>query len=667
MKFESDPDGFSISVDGRPAIVHSAKSPAFEIGTADLSVRQTKAGFRLKRRKYIPVKLRDYTLVESDALSAVVDFSGRFRVSASCAGGNLRLSFSRFTPEINVFRMRIPAHADEQLYGLGERCSRLDLKGSRVPLWVGERAAGRGSGPGAFVGNARDDTRLSLRATCFPMPCFVSSRGYFVDVDTAARSIFDFRKPGRTSIEVWGVPVSITLGFRRTAPETVAALGDNVGRQKAPPPWVFGGAWLGVQGGTDEILRKAQAALDSGARVSALWVQDWCGHRTTKSGRQPEWNWRYDEMAYPALQDTIADLAGAGIRFLGYVNPYLSTEGGLYREASRLGYCIQRPEGGDYLFNAAASPAAMVDLTDPDAFDWIKGVIRDNMIGIGMSGWMADSGECLPADAVLSSGKSGLAAHNSYPVLWARANAEAVGEAGKSGETVFFLRSGWSGSARHAAAFWTGDRFVDMKSDDGLPSVIQAAISLGISGGGIWHSDIGGNTSTAWRRRSPETFMRWAELAAFTPIMRTHEGQHPGVNHQFWTDDRTLRHFARCTEIFAALSPYHQAVMQEYAGTGVPPIRHCWLHYEDDAQTHRHGYQYLYGRDLLVAPVHAPGRELHELYLPDDAWVHLWSSRVFRGGTTTVEAPLGYPPVFYRESSNFASVFDSVRRNVRKI
>ena len=74
------------------------------------------------------------------------------------------------------------------------------------------------------------------------------------------------------------------------------------------------------------------------------------------------------------------------------INPFLATEGRLYKEASEKGYCVQHPDGGDYLVSVTTFPAAMVDLYNPDAFEWIKAVIKRNMIGIGMAGWMADFG-----------------------------------------------------------------------------------------------------------------------------------------------------------------------------------------------------------------------------------------------------------------------------------
>jgi alpha-glucosidase len=161
------------------------------------------------------------------------------------------------------------------------------------------------------------------------------------------------------------------------------------------------------------------------------------------------------------------------------------------------------------------------------------------------------------------------------------------------------------------------------------------------------------------------------ELSAFTPFFRGCEGSRPEASAQFWSDPASLSIFARMSEIYAALKPYHVAVAAECVVGGLPPIRHPWMHYEADPLAQRLSRQYLSGRDLLVAPALSPGAgsgssPLTELYLPEDEWVHLWTSRDFRGGQVAVESPLGYPAVFYRAASPFASLFDALRRTAKR-
>ena len=133
-------------------------------------------------------------------------------------------------------------------------------------------------------------------------------------------------------------------------------------------------------------------------------------------------------------------------------------------------------------------------------------------------------------------------------------------------------------------------------------------------------------------KRSKELLLRWCDFSAFTPMMRTHEGNRPGDNWQFDGDAETIAHFARMTTVFTTLKPYLKEAVALNAKSGLPVMRPLFLHYEDDAQTYTLKYQYLLGRDILVAPVHEEGRSDWTLYLPEDNWVHAWTGEAFRGG-----------------------------------
>jgi alpha-glucosidase len=227
---------------------------------------------------------------------------------------------------------------------------------------------------------------------------------------------------------------------------------------------------------------------------------------------------------------------------------------------------------------------------------------------------------------------------------------------------LFFMRAGYHGSTRLSPAFWAGDQLVSWSINDGLATAIPAGISLGLQGGAHFHSDLGGFTTVAWVRRSKELFLRWAELAAFTLQMRSHEGNRPERNWQFDSDSETLDFLARMTRIFDGLKAYRLQALREYQQTGLAPIRHPYLHYEADPQIHALKYQYLLGRDLLVAPVISPRRRSRYVYLPDDRWIHLWSAKPCNPGWQRVPAALGQPPVFYREASPFARDFAALRQ-----
>ncbi|MBA3702345.1 MAG: alpha-glucosidase, partial [Rubrobacteraceae bacterium] len=318
-----------------------------------------------------------------------------------------------------------------------------------------------------------------------------------------------------------------------------------------------------------------------------------------------------------------------------------------------------------YKTTISSFSAALVDLTNPEAWTWIKAIIKEELIGKGASGWMADFGEGLPYDAVLFSGADPRSYHDRYAEEWARVNREAISEAGQGDDIVFFNRSGYTKSPRYSTLFWVGDQLVDWDEHDGIKSAVTALLSSGFSGYSLEHSDIGGYTAIDnplfEYHRSKELLLRWIELGAFTTVFRTHEGNIPEVNHQIYSDRETLMHFARFAKIYAAWKPYRMELVKEASQTGLPVVRHSFIHYPDDPEVHALGYQYMVGPELMVAPVLDPGADTVKVYLPAGKWVHLWTGERYgslqRGVYETVPAPIGEPAVFYEEDSEIGPSF----------
>jgi alpha-glucosidase len=404
--------------------------------------------------------------------------------------------------------------------------------------------------------------------------------------------------------------------------------------------------------------------------VSGIWAQDWEGINMTSFGQRLRWNWVWDSERYPGLDRAIPKLRAEGVRFLGYINPYVAKDKSLYVEAAGLGHLAKDTGGADYLVEFGEFHAGIVDLTKPAAFEWYKGVIKRNLIAFGLSGWMADFGEYLPTDAVLFSGESAETAHNAWPALWARCNFEAVREAEAEGlvprgEIVYFMRAGGAGSQRYCPLMWAGDQNVDWSEDDGLPSVIPAALSLGMSGHGLHHSDLGGYTTLYGMKRTKELFMRWAELSALSVLMRSHEGNRPKDNWQFDSDAETLAHLARMGRFHVALKAYLKAAIAENAADGIPVQRPLFLDHGGDPKAWTLKDEFLLGPDLLCAPVIAEGAKTRKLHLPAGSWIHLWSGRTYPGGDIEVDAPLGEPPVFARSGSGWLPAFEAAVRAAR--
>ncbi|MCI9376410.1 MAG: alpha-glucosidase, partial [Oscillibacter sp.] len=209
---------------------------------------------------------------------------------------------------------------------------------------------------------------------------------------------------------------------------------------------------------------------------------------------------------------------------------------------------------------------------------------------------------------------------------------------------------------------WEGDQSVDFSIHDGLASVVCGALSLGMTGCGLTHSDIGGYTSLFDNCRTKEVFLRWAEMAAFTAVMRTHECNRPEQNFQYYDDEDCMAQLARLVDVYTMLKPYLKALVHENGAEGIPVQRPLFLHNEDDPRCYEIQYQYLLGPDMLVAPVYLADQTEWPVYLPEGEWVHLWTGKTYGKGDHTVPAALGDTPVFYKKNSRYAELFAEIGR-----
>lgn len=657
ISIEAARDGFVVSVGGQRLLVHGRRSPCIEIGRAEISFHRGRGGLCARRKRSSWLSLRDFSVITNGPELTVIDFGGILRMSFHREDEDLRLGFACSDPSYNLFRIRLQAQVGEHIYGLGEGGAPLDLKGRSKALWVAEKGRLHGGRGGRIAAQFRPGTS-GEKGFALPIPAFVSSRNYWCALDSPAWSVFDFRRRSTTSIETWTMPSSIVVGSRPTAPETVRELRRVLGAQPLLPSWVFDGICLGLGSGSME--GELEAALAAGVKLSSVWTDGLEAGKPGSGFLRPSWDCAAGPAFERDLRPQVRLWRERGIRWLGFADPYLDRQGPLYAEASSKGWLVKSPLGGDYVLQVAGGHLALVDLSHPEARAWLKGLLASSLLGLGAGGWLADSGGLLPADAVLHSGEDARLVHNLWPLLWAGLSNELIQESGKARELFFGMRSGWLGSGALLPAAYAGEISLGFGAEDGLPGLVPAALSLGLTGISSFHAEVGGRRlGQARQAKARECLWRWMELAAFSPVFRSRS---PEAG-----DSDFLHHLARMSDIHAALKPYHEAVAGEGQDLGLPDIRHPYLHYEDEEELHHRDWQYLYGRDLLVAPSLAAGAELTEVFLPADDWVHLWSSRNFHGGLVTVDSPLGFPAVFYRSSSPYAALFDSIRRTARRL
>ncbi|KAK3247421.1 hypothetical protein CYMTET_43080 [Cymbomonas tetramitiformis] len=605
----------------------------------------------------------------------------------------------------NRLRLRFASADSEKFYGFGVQYTYLDLKGQVVPVLVTEQGVGRGLRPiTKYLNSAEHGAGGSPLTTYAPMPYYVTSFNRGLLLHSSRYSVFDLSRTNAVQVEVYDPKLSIDISVLGgdSMLDVISAYTKHTGRMSPLPEWAHKrGAVLGLQGGTQEVQKRLAQIKAAGAPVAAVWLQDWTGQRQDAFGTRLLWNWEVDLNHYPGWGGFVTSLQKEGIRMMTYINPHVTTNAtsfhpylhrDLFEEGRHNGYLVKNVDGDPYI-QASASPAfqfGTVDLTNPAARTWYANIISCNMLcvcnaslsslaapehlrdqanltcgnghsaEVGALGWMADFGEYLPFDAQLYAG-SAAEVHNDYPRLWAELNQQAVQQAGMEGDAVYFMRSSFVGAPKATTVNWLGDQLVTWDSFDGLQSAVIGALSSGLSGISMTHSDIGGFTNmnlshTMVYLRSKELLLRWCEMSAFSDVVfRTHLGNLPTSAAQIYSDDATLRHFARFARVHQALGHFRQQLMTEAQSTGAPLVRPLFLHFPQAFESNASNSQFLVGKELLVAPVLRPGVLTQQVWLPPGEWEHLWTCKTELARESRwvqVDAHIGSPPVFFWKAGN---------------
>ena len=576
---------------------------------------------------------------------------GRTRFEASDAAALAgRATHIRFTldegPEASSLALPVRCDENGSFHGFGGQYNQSNQRGEAFRLMVSEQGIGRDP-------SVEENLPLLLEGdehtTYFPMPWYLDVRGFGVLFETPRSVEVDLCA---SDVEAaWfevldGKPIEMQVLHGPKPADVVEQLGARVGRPASPPDWAFT-PWIAAQGGRDAVLAEMQALEDAGIPFGALWVQDWSGIRMNfDGGFGVQYRWVADEELYPDLAGMVEQIHQRGYKFLAYANPFIPNNLDHFEPMSSQGLLIGSADDASvpYLHTAPNGLASHPDLTNEAARTYVKSFLRAMVEDYAFDGWMADFSEWIPFDARFSDGSSALDIHNTYPIEWQRLTREVFDELRPDGDWVMFARAGWTGVHEVAQLHWIGDQEADFLEFDGLPTVVPAMTNLGLSGVPVTTHDIAGFSGGP---STKELYLRWTELGAFTPVMRTHEGNNKLENWSWEKDAETIEHFRRFAAIHTALAPELVALKPAARERSLPMVRHLLLSFPDDAEVFDISDQYMLGDELLVAPITAEGQSSREVYLPEGEWFHVWTGDTFQGPTrVTVDAPIGSPPVF---------------------
>lgn len=549
-----------------------------------------------------------------------LDAEGRLELGRAGAPPELRLSLD--PGDGARLRLGFEAAGEQHFYGLGHGGMPFDRLGATRRLWNCHVNHGLGSD--------------------IAIPLLLSSRGWGLFFDDACRAVLD---PGRSQDSICfdyasenrAIDVYFLAGDSLRA--TLGLVATLLGHATLPPRWA-----LGFLQSTrhfenrDELRRLVGAFRDKGIPCDALIL-------LSTYGQSRGWNKGVGHLEVePGLfadaADLVAELKQAGLRVLTHEYPVLHEASQLHPEAVERRYLLDdayaRPAADDRSPTTYHDGQRYLDFSRPEvgAWWWDR---HEALMKAGVDGWWLDGGEG-PAFDGGSDGR-----HNRFDL--SRQQAFAEGEARDRPHKRPFLlcRSGGPGMQRFGAACWSGDvnaTFATLEMQIGL------GLNMGLSGVPWWGTDIGGYYPID--SESGELFARWFQFGAFSPIFRAHG--RAWRRHLPWSHGPAIEAICRrYLELRYRLMPYTYSLAWQARTQGLPLMRPLVLNYPDDPKVRDLASAYLWGDDLLVAPVTREGATAWPVYLPKGRWHDFWTGATYAGQrTAVVPAPLERLPLFVR-------------------
>jgi len=553
--------------------------------------------------------------------------------------------FRPMTGETARITVRFEGKADERLYGMGQyQQPHLDLAGCTLEL-------------------AQRNSQASV-------PFVVSSHGYGLLWNMPAVGAVHFAANGAT----WTAEVAREIDYWITAADTPADILRNYARVTGTVPMMPDyalGLWQSklryrMQ---EELLAVARDYRDRGIPLAVI-VADFF-HWPVQG------DWRFDEREWPDPAAMTAELKAMGTELLVSVWPTVDHRSENYPEMAEKGYLVRSRRGLDVQQEFLGN-TRFIDVTHPGARAFLWDRAKRNYRDKGVALFWLDEAEpeysAYDFDNYRYHGGSVLEIGNAYPLHYAQAFYEGLHAEGEN-EIVSLIRCAWAGSQRYGALVWSGDIH---SSFEAMRNQLSAGLNMGMAGIPWWTTDIGGfHGGHVEDPAFHELMIRWFQWAVFTPILRMHGHRDPipppaepfrdgvaqcdtGAGNELWSFGESvfaiLRRYAALRE---RLRPYVAGLMRAAHEQGDPLMRPMFYDYPDDPRCWAVDDQYMFGPDLLVAPVTDAGVSERSVYLPQGIWCDAWTGeRIEGGGDLACNAPVERIPVFIRDGAGVAQAFE---------
>lgn len=487
--------------------------------------------------------------------------------------------------------------ADEMIFGCGESATGLNKVGQKVNLFVTDP-----QGP---------ETDQMYK----PIPFFMSNRGYGMFMHTSAPVTCDFGATyiGLNKMFMGDENLDLFVFFGEPK-DILDEYTDLVGKPGMPPLWSFG-TWMSrityfsEKEGYDVAanIRKNKYPCDVIHFDTGWFDVDW------------QCDYKFSENRFQNPQQMLKDLKSQGFHVCLWQLPYFTPKNRYFPELIEKNMYVKNGNG------ELPYEDVVLDFSNPETVNWYQNKLA-GLLNIGVSAIKVDFGEAAPLNGIYASGKSGWYEHNLYPVRYDMAVSEITKKL--HNENIMWARAAWAGSQRYPL-HWGGDAAT---TNTGMLGTLRAGLSFGLSGFSFWSHDMGG-----FVKSTPEDlYCRWLPFGFLTSHTRAHGA--PPTEPWLYDSKRVQDVFRKSAEMKYRLMPYVYAQAKECTEKGLPMLRALFVEFPDDPGAWRVDDEYLFGSQILVAPLLESGITGRSVYLPEGKWIDYQTEKVYEGGWHKIEA-----------------------------
>lgn len=483
----------------------------------------------------------------------------------------------------------------EGIFGLGESFTEFNKRGQKVVLWTD------------------DGNGVENETTYKPIPFFMSSRGYGVFMHTSTPITCDFGKYYNEATTLMiGDDVADLFIFLGKPKDILDEYTNLTGKPAMPPLWSFG-FWMSrityfsEEEGRDVVnkLRENKIPTDVLHFDTGWFETDWrCDYQFSDS--------RFDD-----AKKMISDFDEDGIKTCLWQLPYFVPKNTLFPEIIENGLFVKDGKGN------LPYEDAVLDFSNPETVKWYQGKIG-GLLDQGVGVIKVDFGEAAPFNGIYHSGRTGFYEHNLFPLRYNKTVAEVTKE--KTGETIIWARSAWSGSQRYPL-HWGGDA---ENTNSAMAATLRGGLSFGLSGFSFWSHDIAGFVT----KKPEDLYRRWTPFGMLTSHTRSH-GAPPTEPWEYGED--FMNAFRKADNMRYELMPYIYAQAKDCTEKGLPMLRALFVEFPDDPGSWLIDDEYLFGADMLVAPLFENVTD-RNVYLPKGEWIDYQTGKTYSGGWHNIEA-----------------------------